>query len=96
MAGKPVYDRAVFRRLYDAGLSDNAISRALGCSVYVVTTWRNGAGLARHFAPIHGRKRNPKRRLILKLRRDGLTFGQIAKRVGCSRSTVAGAVHRHG
>lgn len=40
--------------------------------------------------------RSPKRDAIAALRAAGLTYGEIASRVGTTRSAVAGIVHRMG
>lgn len=79
--------KSAVRRLYEAGLDDAAIGQRLGC------TARHVCGLRALLRLTHKNGRNrpwleaDERELVM-LRQTGLTFGQIAERVGRTEAAV--------
>lgn len=88
--GIATYCRKTMRSLYDAGCADREIARQLGCTHSTVGRWREGVGLPAISWRADG---DPSPAAILVIER-GLTFSQAARRLGVSRSAVAGAVFR--
>lgn len=85
------------RELYDAGCNDSEIARQVGVHRNSVWSWRGRHGLP----PLTPHDRRPQeqweplRKKILTNRKRGLTYSEIAARLGVTRSVVAGVIHRN-
>lgn len=84
---KTKYDYAEFRRLWDKGLSDSKIAKAVGCAMSTVNRWRMLEGLASHglsgSVPVFDRAR------MRELYDKGLNDPAIAREIGCGSSAVS-------
>ena len=82
----PRYDYGKFRELYDSGMSDSKIARAIGCAMSTVSRWRTLEGLESH--GVSGTAPKLDRAKMRELYDIGLSDAKIAREVGCHPSTV--------
>ena len=82
------YDGERMLELYNKGLSDGEIAKDVGCTPSAVRCWRRREG---HPANVNQRPvRSKYDRLTFRLLYDqGLSDGQIARKLGCGTTTVA-------
>ncbi len=84
---KSKYDYAEFRRLWDKGLNDSKIAKAVGCAMSTVNRWRMLEGLASN--GVSGSEPRIDRKKMRELYDTGLSDSKIAKEVGCNPSTIS-------
>ena len=77
------YDRAVFRKLWEQGLSDSQMAKEVGCAKETVLQWRKEEGLPFNEAHIHF-----DREKMLELYQQGRNDAEIGRELGCSPQTV--------
>lgn len=77
------YDRDIFRKLWEQGLSDSQMAKEVGCAKETVIKWRQEEGLPFNEAHVH-----VDREKMLALYQQGLNDGEIGRELGCAPQTV--------
>lgn len=82
-------NREEAKRMYDAGLTDQVIAKALGVSKNAVGIWRRKNGLESHGKPSRDNER-------MEMYLQGLNDVEIAQAVGVTPKSIQGWRVRHG
>ena len=77
-----------FIEMYNAGMSDYDIASELGYTSGSIARWRNEYGLPCHSTQWKRSKLKPHKDEIIAMRKDGMTFDQIAAKVGATKNGV--------